>query len=120
MADGEPGETGPYATFRGVGCRSFAYQGTDEKGSTVTRWFSTSRRRLGAVSAGVLLAAAVAGCTPSVSDGPSGSADAVSTADEIIVVCESEVVSKDGIETSSSFAVKLPAGSPIPPGCHLA
>jgi hypothetical protein len=63
----------------------------------------------------VVLAAAVAGCTPAVSGGPSGV-----NADEIIVVCESETVTKDGIETSSSFAVRLPAGSPIPPGCKLA
>ena len=86
----------------------------------MTRWFNTSRRRLGVVSAGVVLAAAFAGCTPSVSDGPSGTANGVQTADDIIVVCESETVTKDGIETSSSFAVRLPAGSPIPPGCRLA
>src|SRR5215510_118312 len=92
-----------------------------EKGSQVARWLNTSRRRLGAVSAGVVLAAAAAGCTPSVSGGPGdATTDSVSSQDEIIVVCESGTVTQDGIETSSSVAMRLPAGSPIPEGCRLA
>jgi hypothetical protein len=71
------------------------------------------------VAAGVFLAAAFAGCsTPYVSGGGADGAD-VNTADEIIVVCDSGTSSSGGIDTSSSVAIRLPAGSPVPDGCHL-
>ena len=73
-------------------------------------------RRLGVGLAGVALAAALAGCaTPYVSS----SGDAPDAGGEQVVVCESGVVTHpDGTETSSSLAVRLPAGVPIPAGCR--
>lgn len=36
---------------------------------------------------------------------------------EDIIVCESNTVDQDGIETSSSVASRVPAGTPVPEGC---
>jgi hypothetical protein len=43
-----------------------------------------------------------------------------SHADEVIVVCESPTVTHtNGVKTSSAVAARVPAGSPVPQGCHL-
>jgi hypothetical protein len=77
-----------------------------------------SRRQLGAVLGGLALTVAVAGCgTPAVSDGPdagAGSADA-----DQIVACTSGPFTGDGVETSSTYVYRLPAGEPVPAGCRL-
>jgi ferric-dicitrate binding protein FerR (iron transport regulator) len=75
-------------------------------------------RRLGAGLAGVALAATLAGCaTPYVSD---SGGTAPGAGSEQIVLCDSGVVTHpDGTETSSSIAVRIPAGAPIPAGCRL-
>jgi hypothetical protein len=73
---------------------------------------NSSRRRLALGAAGLALAATAAGCVPSVSSGPEPQ-------DEIVIVCESGVVTKNGVKTSSAVASRVPAGSPIPPGCRL-
>jgi hypothetical protein len=80
------------------------------------------RRQLGAALGGLALAAALAGCgTPSVdsgTDGSSGAGRTVASSSERIVVCESGTVSRDGIDTSSASVLRLPAGTPVPPGCR--
>ncbi len=78
----------------------------------MARWLNTPQRRVGVGMAGVFLAAVVAGCAPTVSSAPP-------PADEIVIVCESGTVTKDGIKTSSAVATKVPAGTPIPAGCRL-
>lgn len=37
---------------------------------------------------------------------------------EIVIICESGTVTGGGIETSSAVAKRVPAGTPIPPGCR--
>jgi hypothetical protein len=49
---------------------------------------------------------------------PTTTATTGPSAPQIIIVCESTTVSKDGIETSSSYAYRAPAGTPIPSGCR--
>ncbi len=79
----------------------------------MARWFSTSRARLGVAAAGLAVAAVAAGCAPTVASAP----DPV---DEVVLVCESGVVDQGGVKTSSAVATRVPAGSPIPPGCRIA
>jgi len=79
-------------------------------------------RRVGGALAGITLAAVLAGCgapyvsqQPGTATGTGGSLDS-----EVILVCESGTVTHaNGVETSSSVAIRVPAGTPVPPGCHL-
>ena len=82
-----------------------------------------SRRRLGAALGGLALLATLAGCsvpfvtaTPGRAPSRAGSTGAASG--ERIVVCESGTVSRGGVDTSSAVVVRLPAGTPVPPGCR--
>jgi len=57
--------------------------------------------------------AVLVGCgAPGVSSGPGGG--------EQIIVCESGTVKKGDVSTSSAVASRVPAGTPVPPGCRLA
>jgi hypothetical protein len=77
-------------------------------------------RRLVAGLAGAALVVVLAGCATPYPSGQGTSKVGVSGATEIVVVCESGVVRRpDGTETSSSIAMRLPAGSAIPAGCRL-
>jgi len=58
-----------------------------------------------------------AGPTNGQPGGPAPSEPVVEPA-EIVIVCESTVVDENGYETSSSYAYRAPAGTPIPPGCR--
>jgi len=79
-------------------------------------------RRVGGTVAGFAIAAVLAGCsTPYASQQP-GKATGTggSPAHEVILVCESGTVTDaNGVETSSAVATRVPAGTPVPPGCHL-
>ena len=37
---------------------------------------------------------------------------------EDVITCRSGPVSRDGIDTSSASAVRVPAGTDVPAGCH--
>jgi hypothetical protein len=81
----------------------------------------TPRRRRFVALAGVVAAVALAGCgTPYLTD-PADSRPPLSTDStngEQVIVCESGTVSSDRIETSSAVAARVPAGTPVPPGCR--
>jgi hypothetical protein len=68
------------------------------------------------------MAAVLAGCAaPYVSSQPGQATNTGgSVSPEVILVCESGTVTHaGGVETSSAVALRVPAGSPVPPGCHL-
>jgi hypothetical protein len=71
---------------------------------------------------GVLVSAGLTACTVPLSNSgspvrgsggpaPTGSSDRV-------IVCESGTSSSGGVDTSSAVAVRVPAGTPLPPGCR--
>lgn len=76
-------------------------------------------RRVGAAFAGVTMAAVLAGCgAPYVSQQPG--ATSTGGSHDVVLVCESGTVTNaNGVETSSAVATRVPAGTPVPPGCHL-
>ncbi len=77
-------------------------------------------RRVVAGLAGAALVVVLAGCATPYASGQGTGKAGVSGATEIIVVCDSGIVTgPDGTETSSSIAMRLPAGSAIPAGCRL-
>lgn len=89
--------------------------------SSASRSRSPSRR-VGGALAGIALAAVLAGSAVLfVSQQPGDAAGTGgSHADEVIVVCESPTVTHaNGVKTASAVAVRVPAGSPVPQGCHL-
>jgi hypothetical protein len=64
---------------------------------------------------GLFVVAVLTGCgAPGVSSGPGEGST------EQIVVCESGIVAKGNVSTSSAVASRVPAGTPVPPGCRLA
>jgi hypothetical protein len=77
-----------------------------------------SRKRLAValLVPGVILGAGLIVLGASASGGSSG--NGTSGHHEQIVVCESNVTTHGGIDTSSAVATRVPAGTPIPPGCH--
>jgi ferric-dicitrate binding protein FerR (iron transport regulator) len=77
-------------------------------------------RRLAAGLAGAALVVVLAGCATPYTSGQGTSKVGASGATEIVVVCDSGIVTHpDGTQTSSSVARRLPAGSPVPAGCRL-
>ncbi len=72
----------------------------------------------------VVLAVGVSACAvplASTSGSPAPHGTSTSTglaAGEVILVCSSGQVSNGGVDTSSSVAVRVPAGTPVPPGCR--
>jgi|GEM_PF-6863621 len=78
--------------------------------------------RVGTALAGVTMAALLTGCAaPSVSEQPAkGTGTGGTLGHEVILVCESGTVTgAHGVETSSAVATRVPAGTPVPPGCRL-
>ena len=64
----------------------------------------------------------LAGCaTPYVSQQPGKPhSTGSSRGREIILVCESGTTTgANGVQTASSVALRVPAGTPVPPDCHL-
>jgi hypothetical protein len=89
----------------------------------VTGRSKTRRRGWGALAT-VVLVLGVSACAGPVT-GPAGSpaphsvsTTAGSGAGAVILVCTSGTFSNGGIETSSSVAVRVPVGTPVPPGCR--
>lgn len=75
----------------------------------MARWSNASR----AGAAGLFVVAVLAGCgAPGVSSGPGSR--------EQVVVCESGTITQGNVSTSSAVASRVPAGTPVPPGCRLA
>jgi len=73
-------------------------------------------RKLTAGAFGIVVVVAAAGCgAPGVSDGPGGASDS-----SRVLVCESGAQTHGDVETSSAVAVRVPEGTPVPPGCRLA
>lgn len=71
---------------------------------------------------GIAVAALLAGCaTPYASQAPGRPySTGASQGHEIIIVCDSGTqTGADGVETSSSVALRVPTSTPVPPGCHL-
>ena len=78
------------------------------------------RRQRFVALGGLVAVVALAGCGTPYVTGPadSSSPSTDSTNGERVIVCESGTVSSDGIETSSAVATRVPAGTPVPPGCR--
>ena len=74
-----------------------------------------SRRRIAGV--GLALAIAAASAAALVSPGTAGARESTHAPDRVIV-CESGVISHDGVDTSSAFAVRVAADEPVPAGCR--
>jgi hypothetical protein len=74
-----------------------------------------SRRRIAGV--GLTLAIAAASAAAIVSPGTARAREGTNATDRVIV-CESGVISNDGVDTSSAFAVRAAAGDPVPTGCR--
>jgi hypothetical protein len=80
---------------------------------------SFPRRRLIAGALGLVLTAAAGGGTLFLTSGPAGArSGSGATGDGTVIVCESGTVSHGGVDTSSAVAVRVPAGTPVPPGCR--
>jgi len=80
---------------------------------------SRTHRRLIAGAVGLGLTAAAGGGTLFLSSGPAGArAGRGALGDGTVIVCESGTVSRGGVDTSSAFAVRVPAGTAVPPGCR--
>ena len=81
---------------------------------------SHSRRRFVTGVLGIAVTAAVGGGSLFVVTSSAGArvgSGAPAGADSVIV-CESGTISHGGVDTSSAFAVRVPAGTPVPPGCR--
>jgi len=79
-------------------------------------------RRVAGAVVGITMAAVLAGCaTPYVSQQPGKPhSTGSSRGREIILVCESGTTTgANGVQTASSVALRVPAGTPVPPDCHL-
>lgn len=79
-------------------------------------------RRVGIAVAGLAVAALVSGCaTPYTSPQPGRPySTGASRGHEIIIVCESgNQADGAGVSTSSSIALRVPTGTPVPEGCRL-
>ena len=77
-------------------------------------------RRLAAGLAGAALVVVLAGCSTPQASSQGAEKAGVSGAPEIVVVCDSGIVTgPDGTETSGAIAMRLPAGSAVPTGCRL-
>jgi hypothetical protein len=74
-----------------------------------------SRRRIAGV--GLTLAIAAASAVAIVSPGTARAREGTNATDRVIV-CESGVISNDGVDTSSAVAVRAAAGDPVPAGCR--
>ena len=81
---------------------------------------ASPRRRFGAGLGGLVLATTLAGCSVPFVGGhaPSG-VGSTGGAGEQTVVCESGIVHHaGGVDTSSAVVLRVPAGTPVPPGCR--
>lgn len=76
---------------------------------------SHSRRRLtaGAIGLAVTAASGVALFMSGLAGARAGA-----TGDGTVIVCQSGTVSRGGVDTSSAVAVRVPSGTPVPPGCR--
>ncbi len=85
---------------------------------------STSRTRMVAGALGMALTAGVGGgglllATGLLASSPAGAHTGRGAAgDGTVIVCESDTVSHGAVDTSSAVAVRVPAGTPVPPGCR--
>ena len=83
------------------------------------------RRRIGVMLAGMVLIAGVGASAAAVipsgaSTGDSSRGSSTTTQPEqVIIVCEAGPETSDRIETASASATRVPAGTPVPPGCRL-
>ena len=70
----------------------------------------------------VLLSTGVAACAVPLSGSGSsargGNGPTRTGSTDRVVVCESGISSSGGVDTSSAVAVRVPAGTPVPPGCR--
>ena len=70
----------------------------------------------------VILSTGLAGCAVPLSNSGSpargGSGTTRSASSDVVLVCESGTSSSGGVATSSAVAVRVPAGTPVPPGCR--
>ena len=80
---------------------------------------SHSRRRFIAGTLGIALTAAAGGGALFFTSGPAGARSGRGAAGAgLVIVCESGTISHGGVDTSSAVAVRVPAGTPVPPGCR--
>jgi hypothetical protein len=81
-----------------------------------------ARGRVGLVVGALVLSAGLAACAAPLSNAPGNPSQHGTTAPgagTVVLVCESGTQSNGGVDTSSAVAVRVPAGTPVPPGCRL-
>jgi len=85
-------------------------------------WHRSARDRVGLVVSACTVLVGLAACAAPLSS-TSGTSPrpgaAAAGAGTVVLVCESGTTSSDGVTTSSAVAVRVPAGTPVPPGCRL-
>jgi hypothetical protein len=74
---------------------------------------------LGAVILSTSLAACAAPLSNSGSSARGGSGTTRAGSSDLVLVCDSGTSSSGGVATSSAVAVRVPAGTPVPPGCRV-
>ncbi|MEX0665821.1 MAG: hypothetical protein WD598_13785 [Acidimicrobiia bacterium] len=74
-----------------------------------------SRRRIAGV--GLALAVTAGSGAAVMASTPAGAREGRDASDRVIV-CESGVVSQGDVDTSSAFAVRVAADTPVPAGCR--
>ena len=72
----------------------------------------------GAVMLGTGLTACAVPLSGSGSSARGGSGTAPTGSSDRVIVCESGTSSSGGVDTSSAVAVRVPVGTPLPPGCR--
>jgi hypothetical protein len=80
-----------------------------------------ARGRVGLVVGALVVSAGLAACAAPLSKAgnPSQHGATAPGVGTVVLVCESGTQSSGGVDTSSAVAVRVPAGTPVPPGCRL-
>ena len=73
---------------------------------------------IGVAVCGTLLAACAVPLSSSGNPARRGSGTTRSGSSDFVIVCDSGTSSSGGVDTSSSVAVRVPVGTPVPPGCR--
>ena len=82
----------------------------------------SARDRVGLVVGACAVIVGLAACAAprsSTSGTPPRPGATAAGAGTVVLVCESGTTGSGGVTTSSAVAVRVPAGTPIPPGCRL-
>ena len=78
-------------------------------------------RRLGLAVVGLTRSPGLVGCAAPISSPsgtPAGHAMRSSVGNDVVVIGDAGTLSNGGVDTSSAVAVRVPNGTPVPPGCR--